>query len=289
MKFDKKRLTVTITLVNDQFDDGSNTIVASGLRVLGVFKFGGGNIMPAGEIAIFGLNMPAMLKLTRIRWRDITSMQNKVRVETDGHVVYEGNITFAYIDMSSAPDVAFRIRSVTALYEANRPVAESMYLDGASVVTAIETLAEEMGYRFENNGVSYDIELSETTMSGTAIDKVRKLCRDYRIDYYIDNNLIAIAPQGAPRDIKVPVISPNTGMVGYPVPTMQGVDVRCFYNPAVRFGGAIKITGSVMESCNGEWRAFGVTITLESEVPNGRWHMDIRATHNEPNNVAVNK
>jgi hypothetical protein len=70
---------------------------------------------------------------------------------------------------------------------------------------------------------------------------------------------------------------------------MQGVDARCLYSPAIRFGGVIRIADSIMATCNGDWRVFGVTLNLESEVPGGNWFMDIRATHNEPNNVAISR
>lgn len=45
----------------------------------------------------------------------------------------------------------------------------------------------------------------------------------------------------------------------------------------------------MIESCNGDWRVFGVTLSLESEMPGGNWFMDIRATYNEPNNAAISR
>lgn len=294
MNLSKKVIRTTITLVNDKFSDGSNRIVAEGLRTLCMVQFGGGAIMPHAEVAIYGLNMEAMHKLTRIRWRDINSMQNIIRVEAgdeggDLSLVYEGNITFAYIDMSNAPDVAFRIRSITAVYNAYLPTPSSMIVGDYPVAHAIENIALGMGYEFENNGVPESLTMTDTTLVDTELNKIRKLCRDYEIDLYIEHNLIAIAPQGAPRRLKVPVISPSTGMIGYPIPTMQGVDVKCFYHPSIRFGGLIKIANSVMETCNGDWRVFGVTINIESELPNGNWFMNIRATHNEQNNDAISR
>ena len=291
---DRKVIRTTITLVGDEFEDGSNQIVAEGLRTLCTVQFGGGAVMPHADISIYGLNMDAMLKLTRIRWRDIQSLQNIVRVEAgdeggDLTEVYEGNITFGYIDMSNAPDVAFRIRSTTAALNLFTPSTPITFEGDVPVVQAIEQLASSMGYVFENNGVPESLTMTDVTLVDTDINKIRSLCRAYQIDLYIEQRTIAIAPQGAPRQLRIPVISPRSGMLGYPTPTMQGIDVRCLYDPLVRFGGLVRVADSIIETCNGDWRVFGVTVSLESEIPGGNWHMDIKATHNEPNNAAISR
>lgn len=290
----KKIIRTTITLVGDTFPDGSNVIVSEQLRTLCVVNFGNGGIVPTAEVTIYGLNMPAMLKLMRIRWRDIRSMQNTIKVEageqgSDLVTVHEGNITFGYVDMSNAPDVSFRITSSTAMLDFYTAATPVTFKGVTPVIQAIGALAEKMGYELENNGVPGSLTMTDVTLTDTDMNKVRALCKRYQIDLYIEQRRISIAPQGAPRAIRIPVLRPGTGMIGYPVPTMQGVDVRSLFNPLIRFGGILRIADSVMATCNGDWRVFGVTLNLESEMPGGNWFMDIRATHNEPNNVAISR
>ena len=290
---DKKVIRSTITLVNDRFDDDTNQIVAEGLRTICRVQFGGGAVMPHAEIIIYGLRLDVMHKLMRIRWQDINSMLNTIRIEAgeagEFSLVYEGNITFAYIDTSNAPDVSLRIRSITAIYEAYKPSPPRGFIGEFSVVHAIENIASDMGYTFTNNGVPESLIMTDVTLGDSDLNKIRKLCRDYEIDLYIENRSITIAPQGAPRDIRVPLITPKTGLIGYPVPTMQGVDFRCLYNPMIRFGGVVRIAESLMQTTNGDWRFFGTTIQLESELPGGMWFIDVRATHNEPNITAISR
>lgn len=290
---DKKVIRSTITLVNDRFDDDSNQIIAEGLRTICNIQFGGGAVMPHAEIIIYGLPLDVMHKLMRVRWQDINSMLNTIRVEAgeagEFSVVYEGNITFAYIDTSNAPNVSLRIRSITAIYEAYKPSNQRMFLGDFPVVQAIENITRDMGYRFENNGVPESLIMTDVTLGDSDLNKIRKLCRDYQIDLYVENRSITITRQGEARSIRVPIITPRTGLIGYPVPTIQGVDFRCLYDPMIRFGGLIKIADSLMETTNGDWRIFGTTIQLESEMPGGAWFIDVRATHNEPNNTAISR
>lgn len=290
----KKVIRATITLINDRFADGTNQIVAEGLRVSCSAQFGGGAIVPQAEIAIHGLNMPAMNKLMRIRWQDIQSLQNFIRIEAgeEGRelsLVYEGQITFGYIDMAGAPDAAFRIRSTTAVYDLFNPATPISYPGQVSVVQAIASLCAKMGYIFDNGGVPESLMMEDVTLVDTDMNKVRTLCKDYQIDLYVEHNMISIAPKGAPRNVRVAVLTPKTGLVGYPIPTMQGIELRCEYDPFIRFGGLIRIRDSIIETANGEWRVFGVTIDLESETPGGRWFMSIKAARNEPNNVAISR
>lgn len=290
----RKVIRTTITLEGDTFADGSNRIVADGLRTLCTIQFGGGAIMPHADIAIYGLNMDAMLKLTRIRWRDIRSLQNTILVEAGEEggeltTVYQGNITFASVDMANAPDVAFRIRSTVAALNLYLPSTPSSFPGTVSVAKAMEELATGMGYSFENNGVPESLTMNDVTIVDTDLNKVRTLARNYQIDLYIEHRTIAIAPQGSPRRLRIPTLRPGSGLIGYPIPTMQGIDVRCLYDPAIRFGGTLRVSDSIITTCNGDWRVFGVTILIESEMPGGNWFMDIKATHNEPNNVAISR
>lgn len=291
----KKVIRATITLVGDTFDEtGSNVLIYEGLRTSVVMRFGGGAIMPSAEVTAYGLSLSAMHKLMRIRWQDLNSMLNRIRIEAGEQGqplthVFEGNITFAYIDTSNAPEIALRISSMAGILEAYRPASQLAFPGETPVVRAIADICERMGYIFENNGVPESLTMQNVTMGDTDMNKIRKLCRDYQIDLYVEHGLIAIAPQGAPRALRIPVLTPKTGLLGYPVPTIQGVDVRCLWDPMIRFGGIIRIADSLMETTNGDWRAFGVTTTLESEIPGGAWFMDIQATFRGANDAAISR
>lgn len=291
----KKVIRATITLVGDTFEEsGTNVLTAEGLRVSTVVRFGGGAIMPSAEVTIYGLSLSTMHKLMRIRWQDLNSMLNRIRIEAGEQgqpliQVFEGNITFAYIDTSNAPEIALRISSMAGILEAYRPASQLAFPGETPVVQAIADICERMGYIFENNGVPESLTMQNVTMGDTDMNKIRKLCTAYEIDLYVEYGLIAIAPRGAPRTLRIPVLTPKTGLLGYPVPTIQGVDVRCLWDPMIRFGGIIRIADSIMETTNGDWRAFGVTTTLESEIPGGAWFMDIQATFRDASNVAISR
>ena len=124
-------------------------------------------------------------------------------------------------------------------------------------------------------------------MPNTELDKIRHIVAAANIDVYIDNETVAITPKGQPRMIDVPIVSPNTGLIGYPIPDLQGVKLQCLYDKALRFGGLIKVAGSLIEQCNGRWRVFGLSLDLESQTPGGKWLADIKAANVEDTNAKV--
>ena len=293
----RKVIKLTLTLrdgVEVFTAQGDNRLSTDGLAVSCNIAFGNGSITPTAQIVIHGLALSKMLKLMRVQWNTMQSLLNTVRIEVGEQgspliVAYEGNITQATIDANAAPDVPLVITSQMAVYE-NMKVAEPYITpkdQDIDVADIISELCQKMGYEYENNGVSKIV--VNYTLEGSDLDKIKQLCTECDIDLYVENKLIAICPKGGARLIKTPVISPSSGLIGYPVPDIKGVSFSCLYDPSIRFGSICKIENSLMTTCNGEWRIFGVTTHLESEMPNGNWFCEVKATYRNDENVAIAK
>ena len=88
-----------------------------------------------------------------------------------------------------------------------------------------------MNMGFENNGVSAT--LTNEYLSGSFKAQADRCARDAGISWGIFNgNTLAIWPRGGNRNTPdVPVISIDTGMIGYPVFTPQGIIVKTLFSP----------------------------------------------------------
>ncbi len=293
MSIKEKILRVSIKL--EQKDDtwdaaGNDTLVAEGLRTSCNINYGNGALMPSAKIKIYGLQLDRMLKLLRVKWNTEQAMMNLVQVEAgdeDGlSVVYTGNITFAYPEMGGAPDICLVLESHTAVLWQLKPATAVSHDGETDVVQAIEAACKRMKRRFENNNVPVT-KISNPYLPQTELEKIRHLAEAAAIDVYIDNETVAITPKGQPRSVEVPVLSPYSGMIGYPVPDLQGVKLRCLYDAALRFGGLIEIRDSQIATCNGRWRVFGLSLDLESQTPGDKWFADIKAANVESNDVKI--
>ena len=114
--------------------------------------------------------------------------------------------------------------------------------------------------------------LSRPYLSGSLFQQAAQLAEAANIEFGIDNGVLFIAPRGAPRkgEVIVPVVSPLTGMKGYPVFDKKGLRVECLYNSTIRLGGVIKVE-SEMPNASGLWRVNGLDHHLEAEHPGGAW------------------
>ncbi|WP_338805142.1 hypothetical protein WDV76_08970 [Xenorhabdus griffiniae] len=296
MKFNRKAIRITFTLSgkDESFtSENQNKLSATGFRISAEVNYGNGAITPHARIKAYGLPMEVMEKLLRIKWNDIKALRNNVTIEAgeEGEElaqVFKGGITFAYPDFGDVPNVALVIESQTAVLDKMMGVDAESY-EGEHDVTAImANICKRIGYNFEPNDVS--VKISNPYLNGTEIEKIRQLAHAANLDLYIENKNIAVTYEDNPRrTLKIPVISPETGLIGYPVPTMIGIQFKCFYDPLVRFGGIVRITDSLIKICNGDWRIFGVRIILETEQESAQWAMEVSASRRGEKNAAIKK
>ena len=281
------RITVTLRGKDEVFvaKGQYNQFSSDGFRTSVALQYGNGALSPVANIRIYGLSLEKMGKLVRVQWNTLGAVMNMVKVEV-GELgdktlvkVYEGNITQAFIDMANIPNQALVIESQAAVLEKLKPAQPSdPYAVGIDAADIIKDIAiNKMGYTFENSGASH-IMSDPTTLEGSDMDKIMGLAESVGFDLYIEQNNIAICPKGEPRTIKIPIISPGTGLIGYPRQDLRGVQFQCFYDNNIRFGGICTIKDSEIVACNGDWRIYGLNSVLEANMPNGRWHSDVSAT-----------
>lgn len=287
------KVTIVINGVKTEYttEKGLNQLSTTGLRVTSSIISGNGSMTPTAQIKIYNLKMETMLDLMRIRWQSMTALMSTIKLEVGEEgktlaIAYEGNITFAHIDMNGAPDVALVIDSQVGALDSLKSVPSICFTKPTDAAGIVETICLGLGYVFENNAGASKI-LNPATYENPNIHKVEQICHDCDFDLYVEHKLIAITPRGVSRQLAVPVITPNTGLIGYPSPDQRGVKFKCFYDPLIRFGGLIKLDESELTTCNGEWRIYGLTILLDSNVANGNWFCEVNAAWKEPNDAAI--
>ena len=243
--------------------------------------------MNRAQIRIYGLSDSLMNQLSTVGRVPTFTKNNVVNVQagTDSSnqaLVFSGAIQYAWPDFGGSPEVSFNITALTGLLQFLKPVQPSSYPGPTDVATIMADLAGQMGYAFENNGVS-GIMLSSPYLPGTARAQAIAAATAADIFLVIDDDptgnaagTLAILPKTGVRATTVPLISPSTGMVGYPYyvgPAQIGV--RTLFNPGLWFMGNIKIEDSVNATANGLWRVTQLTHKLSCQYPDGDWFSEI--------------
>ena len=278
----KKQLRFVVTLGTGKFGSSNNdTITLQGFRATADIDKAGGMMMGTLRAKIYGVKQSDMNSVTTLQWKTGTLIPNTVEVyASDGPaetLVFAGNIVNAWADYQSMPDVFLHIQAQSAFFNALKAIPPRSFKGGVDVASVMAQIARDLGYTFENNGVT--TRLVDVYLPNTGMEQAKDLARAAGCDLYLDDKILAITPPNVPRKVIIPLISPASGLVGYPTFDGVGVNFQTLFNPAITFGGSIKLETDVQQAA-GEWVVTSVGHRLESEKPGGAWFSNVRGNQN---------
>lgn len=278
-----KQLRFVITLGTGKFGSSDNNrITIEGFRALVDIDKAGGMMMGTLKAKIYGVRQEVMNSITTLQWKPGSIIPNTVEVfAIDGPaetLVFAGNIVNAWGDYRSMPDVFLHIQAQAGFYNLLKAVPPRSFSGSIDVASVMSKIARDLGYAFENNGV--DVQLYDVYLPNTGLEQAKDLAQSANIGFYLDDSTLAITPSPhMPRGAVSSVISPSSGLVGYPTFDGIGVNFQCLFNPSVTFGGTVKLETDIIQAA-GEWVVTSVAHRLESEKPGGAWFSAIRGNAN---------
>lgn len=286
MTFRKKLLKAEIALAKGQFSGGGNAKTLVGYWMRAVIQVAGDVMSGVMELTIFGLPLETMNQLAMVgRYlgqRDGNTIKlyagDANDAETDienAKLVFSGMITGAMTDANAMPKVAFKINATPgggywAVAEAKPTSAKG----SQDAVGLLKPLAKTMGLAFEDAGVK--VKLQNPYYYGSPWSQALAICRDAGVSMVVEKGVMAVTPPGGTREGEAVLVSPATGMVGYPRFSEAQIVVTTLYNPAIRNDGKIKVESELTPAC-GVWRPIFQTLELECLTPKGRWFQTIQA------------
>ena len=278
----KKQLRFVITLGTGKFGSSNNdTVTLQGFRAIADIDKAGGMMMGTLKAKIYGVKQADMNSITTLQWKPQTWIPNTVEVfAIDGTaetLIFAGNIVNAWADYQGMPDVFLHIQAQAAFFNALKAIPPRSFKGPIDTPSVMAQIAADLGYTFENNGVT--TQLTDLYLPNTGLEQAKDLARAAGCDLYLDDKVLAITPPNVPRKALIPVISPTSGLIGYPTFDGVGVNFQALFNPGVTFGGSIKLETDVQQAA-GEWIVTSVAHRLESEKPGGAWYSTIRGNAN---------
>lgn len=278
--FTKKELVAYLTLADKTFTGtASNTKIIQGLRMMADVKKGGQPSKNTLKLKIYGMKEDDMNALTSLAFKPMRVRKNLIKLQAGDSfalsTVFEGEIISAFVSYSSPPNLVFKIEAAAGYYPAIATSQQKGYQGGVAVASLMQTLAQEMGYSFENNGVASV--LASPFLSGSAMTQASMIADAADLEWGVDDDVLWIAPRNKPRAGAAPLISKETGLMEYPTFDKNGLKFSCLYNPGLKHGG-LCVVQSIVPVANGTWRIHGIEHQLASEDPGGHWVSKVHAT-----------
>ena len=280
MSYIVREIDVTVQLGSGTFGTTTyDTVTLTGLRVSATIVKAGGLAMSSADIRIYGAPLSVMNQLSTLGLKYQAQRNNRVTISAGNAgqakaIVYTGTITDAWVDFGSQPQVAFHIASASLGFDKVKPDAPNSFPNGGDVVVMLASLASQAGYDFVNNGVT-GVRLPPSYFKGSLPEQIEDCATHAGIQFAFDDaalgsHKLVIWPAGGTREGSLPIISKDTGMIGYPTFSSQFISLQCEYNPAISFGSLVQVQSSITPAAS-KWQVIALTHDLESITPNGRW------------------
>ena len=284
MAFVQRTIDLKFTLGTGAFGEGgADTVEVTGLRVSASIIQAGNFFTSELQLRVWGMPLDTMAKLTILNMKTVGQLRNNTVTVIAGDstgsrgVVFVGTIMEAWADASNPPDMVFTLRANAGALSAVKPIPPTSFKGPVDADTFFTSLARQITdggqptpYSLENSGVVGT--LDSPYYSGSALEQIKKGAAALDCNGSIDtvNRVVAIWPGGQPRGASILDISPETGLVGYPQFTQNGVAFSMLFNPAIFFNQQIKLT-STLSNANGTWVVAAIQHTIDAELPGGQW------------------
>ncbi len=277
----------------------SNTLIVSDLRMSAQVQ---ASSMVASQMAlkVWGMKRADMDAIT-IAWAIPGIIRDHLVVleawTGDGwSLVFSGTIIEAQPEYRGQPDTYLSVLATVGYLQRIEGADAKSYEESVDIGLIAGDIADKMGFTFVNGGA--DAVLSGgVALWGTLIDQLDQACRMAGCDYYLTGT--PSAPTGAPRPGAVTpensrgtltitprgrpiegatssvLLSPATGLVGYPVYGREGLNVQALWQPAFQCAVPITIRGSVVPSADGDWYPYSMVHLLDANLPGGMWQTNM--------------
>ncbi|MFC1176729.1 hypothetical protein ACFGWK_11020 [Pasteurella multocida] len=105
-------------------------------------------------------------------------------------------------------------------------------------------------------------------MNGDSREVLNRIARNNNADWSIQDGSLVFLPKDKVLNDDVILLSQETGMLGMPEQTDDGLELSCLLNPALQIGGLVNVK-SILEYFNGEYKI--VKLSHSGDGLGGDW------------------
>ena len=163
---------------------------------------------------------------------------------------------------SQPPDIAITLTARTNSYNKVQPISKS-YSGLVSSQKIAQDIADSMGLTLSFEATPKQI--GSYAFTGAKSKQLDRLAELGGVTAYIDDNRLVVLDTGKPlaaTEKQTNVLSLESGMVGLPEVTEQGIKVKMMFEPFSKCGGEIEIKSVMNPVADGEYIIFKMTYDI---------------------------
>lgn len=179
------------------------------------------------------------------------------RVSTGYSLVFAGDITNAV--GGQPPDITVTIKAATGDYAKGVIIASSQP-GTAPLENIARRVAQDLGVslRFE----ATPKQIANYTFTGGAAKQVDHLGKMGRVNAYVDDSALVVKDFNAPLLNRTREVNLDSGMIGVPEFTEQGVKVKMLFDNRTVLGGGVNIRSKLNPAADGLYTIYKLSFEL---------------------------
>ena len=277
--FKTRRMRIVLTLGAGSFAGGGNTYTVDNLAMTAnIEKLA----WPDGgkcSAEIVGLPLDVMEQLSTLAFKPHYRAQNYIQIFAgDGDPesmpqIFKGTITSAGADFNSAPDVKFKIEGQVGYFGRIQAQGQTAISGSQDAAAFIEGQTEAAGFHFRNAGVTAS--LGNSVYSGSPMQQAQTAAEMIGAELIYDDDEAVLLPAGGVIPGESVALNSASGLLGYPVISQSGIEIKTIFNPYARFGGSVTLETAVPKA-SGVWRITKLAHKISANQPSGgQWETHI--------------
>ena len=268
--YTEKTIRITAYLREGDFGGGNNTVVYEGLPTEVSISKSGGKDGCKATITLYGMKLDTARQMTMLAFRKLQTYNNVVKIEAGTRyqkldTVFQGEIVTA-VPSIDQNNLVFTMECRSGYYPNLLPTPPVSVQGETTVDKLMQQFAKEANYDYENRGITDSVKNS--VFSGSPVQKAQQLATQMGFDLLIIDKKFVIQPYETEPDGTIPLVSKESGLIGYPSFTNDGIECQSLFNPDFELGGYFELK-SILPHASGIWKISKLDTKLSAYMPTG--------------------
>lgn len=162
---------------------------------------------------------------------------------------------------SQPPDITITLKCLTGNFKKGDVIARNQP-GQASLRRISEQVANDLQLKLDYQ--ASDKNIANYAYTGGALKQVDRIGELGQVNAYVDDDKLVVKDYNVPLTGRVTVLNLDTGMIGIPEITEQGIKVKYLLDANTTLGGTLRITSVIYPAVNGDYAIYKLSFDVAS-------------------------
>jgi hypothetical protein len=173
--------------------------------------------------------------------------------------IFVGDIVTSTV--SQPPDITITLKALTGNFTKGDIIARNQPSQ-MSLKKISEQVARDLGVTLDYQAKEKNI--GNYSFNGGALKQIDKLGQAGGVNAYLDGDVLVVKDYNVPLNGKMRILDLDSGMIGIPEVTEQGVRATFLLDNQTTIGSALKITSKIYPAVNGTYTIYKLSFNIAS-------------------------